>query len=136
MRKPLAKMDGVRTRFSAVFERYGSKTNWNGYPVATVLLKDVRDASGKVLSDHVWLMETKAFKAAGPFAAGDVVSFYARVRQYIKGYVNRREYIDEREIDFKLGYPTKVARILRADSSDPKREQLGVAGLSEPKEGA
>lgn len=54
-------------------------------------------------------METKLLKAAGPLAAGDVVEFDARVRPYVKGYVNRREYIDEREIDFKLGYPTRVS---------------------------
>ena len=27
---------------------------------------------------------------------------------YVKGYVNNREYIDEREIDYKLSHPTKV----------------------------
>ncbi len=131
MRKPLSKMDGIRTRFSATFERYGSKRNWNGYPVATVLLRDVRDASGKVLADHVWLMETKAFKAAGPFATGDGVSFDARVRPYVKGYVNRREYIDEREIDFKMGYPTRVAKIPHDAAPDPGRDQLGLTAGKE-----
>ena len=128
MRKPLARMEGVRTRFSASFERYGSKHGWHSETVVTLLLEDLKDSSGRVLADHVWLMETKAFKAAGPFAAGDGVSFDARVRPYVKGYVNRREYIDEREIDFKLGYPTRVARIPLA-TSEPGREQLGpVAG--------
>ena len=76
----------------------------------TVLLVDVRDSDGNPVTDHLWFNYTKGFASLGDLQEGDVIRFDARVRPYIKGYVNQREYIDEREVDYKLAYPTKVAR--------------------------
>ena len=77
----------------------------------TVLLVDVRDSDGNLVTDHLWFNYTKGFESLGDLQEGDVIRFDARVRPYVKGYVNQRAYIDEREVDYKLAYPTKVARV-------------------------
>jgi hypothetical protein len=42
---------------------------------------------------------------------GDIVEFDARVGDYVQGYVNNREYIDERILDYKLNRPTRFEPI-------------------------
>lgn len=106
MRKELRKQNNQRKRFSGRFERMGSKDSF-GYTKITVLLKDIRDSSGVVVADHLWFNQTKGFVGLGLLEVGDKISFDARVRPYVKGYVNHREYIDEREWDYKLSHPTK-----------------------------
>jgi len=43
MREELEKLNNERRQFSAIFERYGSKSGWKGYPEKTILLKDVNN---------------------------------------------------------------------------------------------
>jgi hypothetical protein len=44
-------------------------------------------------------------------SVGDKIQFDARVGEYVKGYVNWREQIDERTIDYKLNYQTKFIKL-------------------------
>ncbi|MFA5234070.1 MAG: hypothetical protein WC390_06675 [Sulfurimonas sp.] len=111
MRTELAKLEEERFKVWAVFERYGSKTNYHGFPDKTILLKNITDCDGKILTDHLWFNNTKGIQKLGELNAGDVIEFEARVLPYCKGYVNNREYIDEREIDYKLSHPTKFRKI-------------------------
>jgi hypothetical protein len=67
------------------------------------------------VADHLWFNYTKGFQALGILVEGDVIEFYARVREYTKGYVNYREMIDEREIDYKLSYPTKFRKVVGSE---------------------
>ena len=106
----MEKLNGVRGRFCGTFKRYGSKTNWHGFPDKTVLIIDIKDDKGKIISDHLWINHTKGLSNLGELVYGDVISFDARVTEYIKGYVNHREYIDERTIDYRLSYPTKFKK--------------------------
>jgi len=102
----------MRRRFSGSFVRMGSKSSF-GHLKPTILLSDIKDSSGKVVADHLWFNHTKGFMGLGELYVGDVVSFDARVRPYVKGYVNHREYVDEREWDYKLSHPNKFKLIER-----------------------
>ena len=112
VRKKLAEQEDIRAPFSGTFERYGAKFGWRGKEIRTVLLKNIKDIDGNVVSDHLWFTETKRFQSLGELSAGDTISFEARVAAYIKGYVCR-DY-DAREVDFKLNYPTKMKKTLSA----------------------
>lgn len=107
MREDLKIIKNVRDRFSGTFERFGTKKNYHGYAISTILLKDIKDKLGKIISDHLWFNHTKGFENLGSLNEGDIVFFDARVTPYIKGYVNNREGIDNREVDYRLSHPTK-----------------------------
>ena len=112
MRDELAKIEDVRAVFTGVFVRFGEKRGYKG-PEPTILLKDVRDESGKVVTDHLWFNLTKGFAALN-LKGGETVEFRARVKWYVKGY---KGHVWEREIDapleddYKLSHPTKICII-------------------------
>ena len=109
MRKQLEKRNNERFACQGEFVRFGWKTGYRGGALQTVLLRNVTDHSGILLSDHLWFNFTKQFeKQEHQLVEGAVVEFEARVKSYIKGYVNRREEIDERSLDYKLSFPTKI----------------------------
>ncbi|MBL7857611.1 MAG: hypothetical protein JNM57_07970 [Cyclobacteriaceae bacterium] len=112
MRKVLAKQDGERKKFSAVFSRLGKKAGYNGYSEETILLIAVQDAETKQLvSDHSWFSFTKGFQDAR-LKEGDRVEFEARVKKYRKGYVNKSIGIHNRSYDYKLSHPTRIKKLL------------------------
>jgi hypothetical protein len=80
--------------------------------VVTVLLKDVKDESGNIVTDHLWFNMTKGF-AQADLQACDIVEFRGRVEKYIKGYKGWRDDVYERptEEDYKLSFPTKVRKV-------------------------
>lgn len=104
LRLKLAKKEGIRGVFTGTFERFGTKLGYRGGAESTVLLKQIRDESGKIVSDHLWFNFTKGFASLGPMKVGDLVQFHARVKPYIKGY-------EFKQIDFKLSHPTKFKRL-------------------------
>jgi uncharacterized protein YneR len=125
MRKELEKLNNERRQFSAIFVRYGSKSGWKGYPIKTILLKDVNNGV-KIVTDHIWFTMTKGFEALRELKEGDKVEFCARVKEYIKGYAGYKEDVAmERplETDYKLSHPTKIK----------KYENLQIQALPEQK---
>ncbi len=99
MRKELKTLNEKRMRFRATVERFGKKTNYHGYPEPTILLKDVCLVdTDKQVTDHIWFTVGKTIQSLD-LKPGDTVEFDARVGDYVKGYVNHREYIDERTVD-------------------------------------
>ena len=96
MRIQLKKRDTERATFSGSFEKYGSK---GGKVYNTILLKDIRDASGVIVCDHLWLNRTKSFDAHGILNNRDVITFDARVKVYKRKNNSK---------DYKLSYPTNV----------------------------
>jgi hypothetical protein len=117
MRETLAARDGQRAAFTGTFERLGRKSGWKGRTETTVLLKDIRDAAGSPVCDHLWFNLTKEFAALG-LSPGDRVQFQARVRPYVKGYKGWREDDDlsPLERDYKLSHPTKIVKLGEADA--------------------
>ncbi len=113
MREVLAAREGQRGMFTGTFERFGKKSGWKGHSETTVLLKDIHDAAGRPVCDHLWFNLTQAFEKLD-LKPGDVVRFQARVRPYIKGYQGWREDEDlpPMERDYKLSHPNHVERVL------------------------
>jgi hypothetical protein len=103
-REQLGELYGKRLRFTATFERTGTKHAYRGCGTLgggldeTVLFSQVT-LGGRVVSDHLW------FTMSGELDwldlhKGDIVSVDARVDHYMKGY-ERDSY------DYKLSRPTK-----------------------------
>jgi hypothetical protein len=115
MRNELQKLNGQRMRFRATVERYGSRSNWHGYPETTILLKNVCCASdGELACDHIWFKEGQW---AWELEVGLTFEFDARVDSYVKGYQGRRA--DElglgaTTVDYHLERPSKVVVISKA----------------------
>lgn len=115
MRKELAKIAGVRQRFTATFVRYGSKKSFKGAPIKTLLFENVSDKYGKEFCDHIWFTINKQFKNLN-LEGGDKISFDARVKSYTKGYRGRKEYDEEAydpkpiTNDFKLSHPNNIVK--------------------------
>ena len=111
MREELRQANGVRTTFSGIAERYGTKSSY-GHPKPTLLLKDIKDGSDRVVSDHLWFNLTKGFAKLG-LQAGDEVKFDARVKPYIKGYRGCRDDVYDKpvETDYKLSHPTNLRMV-------------------------
>jgi hypothetical protein len=108
MRKLLAKEEGNRKKFTATFERFGKKVNYKGYSETTVLLTNIRDTETNTrVADHLWFTFTAGFEKAG-LKEGCTIEFDARVKEYSKGYVNKKIGINNRKNDFKLSHPTKI----------------------------
>lgn len=110
MRQNLQKIAEQRLRFAGVFVRYGKKAGFKGRSQETILLRDVRQISDQqIVTDHLWFNLTKEF-ADLRLQEGDAVEFDARVKGYVKGYVNSPGKIDNRKQDYKLSHPTKVTK--------------------------
>jgi hypothetical protein len=108
MRKALAIKDGERKKFSGIFRRFGSRANYHGFKEETVLLVDVVDLESNTrVADHLWFPFSKGFQEAG-LVPGKTVTFDARIKKYVKGYVNTKYKIDRRKNDYKLSYPTHI----------------------------
>ncbi len=108
MRKRLSQDVGLRKRFSALVERFGKKVNYKGYSEETILLKNITDIdSHEIVADHLWFAFSLAFQKA-KITEGSSIEFDARVKEYKKGYVNKKIGINTRKKDFKLSNPTKV----------------------------
>ena len=113
MRKNLKALIEERKKFIGLFERYGTKSGWHGFPIKTILLKDISDDKC-IVADHIWFTMTKGFEALGELKQGDKIEFCARVKEYYKGYAGYREDVQIEkpiELDYKLSHPTKIKKI-------------------------
>ena len=117
-REKLKELNGKRRTFQGFFVRYGTKNNWYGFPVKTLLFKDIINGTGKILTDHLWFNKTKGFEKLGKLNEGDLTQFDARIREYVKGYVNYHKMIDDRCIDYRLSHPTKIKLVKKTPYSD------------------
>ena len=128
MREGLKRINGIRTKFIGVFERYGTKTNFKGYPEKTILLKNIKQGS-KIVTEHIWFSMTKEFEALGELKQGEIVEFCARVKEYYKGYAGYKEEVQwEKPIeqDYKLSHPTKIRRYYELEQVQTLSEQSKI----------
>jgi hypothetical protein len=108
MRKRLAEDAGLRKRFRAEVDRFGKKINYKGYSEKTILLKRIADVeTDEIVADHLWFTFSLTFEKAN-VQEGSTLEFDARVKDYKKGYVNKKIGINQRKKDFKLSNPTKI----------------------------
>ena len=113
MRQELKRIQEQRKTFIGTFKRYGTKSNWHGFPEATILLMDIKDNNGKIVTDHIWFKMTKGFESLGELKKGNKIQFDARVKEYIKGYAGYKEeaqWEKPLEEDCQLNFPTKIKK--------------------------
>ena len=88
MRRKLIKCDEDRRFYRGTFSRTGFNRRCNG---EVILLLNIKDDSGKKITEHLWFNMTKGFRSLG-LREGDEVEFLARR-------------------DYKLSYPTKMRKL-------------------------
>jgi hypothetical protein len=78
----------------------------------TILLTDITDGTGYIVTDHQWFNMTKNFEQAD-LKLGDFVEFKATVKKYIKRYKGRRDYIlyKPTQTDYMLLRPTNIRKL-------------------------
>ena len=118
--------NGIRATFSGIVERYGTKSSY-GHPKPTLLLKDIKDGGGMIVTEHLWFNLTQGFAKLG-LQPGDAVKFDARVKPYIKGYRGYRDDVYDKPIeeDYKLSHPTNLRKMIIPDVQLPTQ---GVSTL-------
>ena len=111
VRKALGVNEGKRGLYIWKFDRTGSKSGYKGR-LDTVLLKDIKDETGHIVTDHQWFNMTKGFKQAD-LKHGDLVKFRATVKKSPKGYRGRREDVFDKPIiaDYYLSRPTNIRKL-------------------------
>jgi hypothetical protein len=110
-RTKLASAEGERKSFKGTFSKFGKKVSYKGYSEETVLLINIIDVeNNEVVTDHAWFSLTKGFEKINP-KEGDVLIFEARIKEYKKGYVNKRAGINNQRKDFRLSHPTKISLV-------------------------
>jgi uncharacterized FlgJ-related protein len=127
MRTELAPLLRKRRPFTATFARYGKRSGWIPHSTeyryrqfVTLLFQDVRDQHGKIVADHVWFTDSKAWQRLR-LEGEERVAFEARVATYAK----RSRDEDLPGIDYKLAYPTHVRRAEAAAEAGPGQALLG-----------
>lgn len=116
----MKKGNNKRYRFSGTFEKYGFKytDRYRTHAAGTVLLIDIKDEDGIVVTDHLWFNLTKGFRSLGILSPGDVISFNGRVKPYQKGYLGHRfGKTQSCTTDYKIDRPTKVTLELTNDKA-------------------
>lgn len=94
-----------RHTYRGTFVRCGYKCYGEHYH-PTLLLKDIRDATHQIVTDHLWFNYTLGFLRLGELLKGDEVNFMARVATYEKGLWMQRQQ------DVHLCRPTRVQRVV------------------------
>jgi hypothetical protein len=132
MREELKRIVGVRARFRGTFERYGSaivrfsiRGRMRSHPVKTLILLDVTDARGNLLTDHLWFRCGKQFNEL-QLQRGDRVEFTATVERYVKRTRDEYDGGFYLEGDYCLKRP---ARMFKLGVHDEKGRGLLFADL-------
>lgn len=79
-RTKMAKNEGKRRVFTGTFARIGKKHGSKSG--ATILLTDVKNYRGDIVTEHLWVNYTKGIARLDSLFPGDVLKFKARVKVY------------------------------------------------------
>lgn len=127
MRDKLKALEGIRGIFTGEYIKVSGKKEHTGTGPA-VLLRNVKDQNGQLLTDHIWVNYNQAFEDL-QLQEGDTIIFMARVGKYTKGKGNRIE-------DYKLHYPSQIQRLGQHAFSGKRRKRGkakgGGIGISSP----
>lgn len=103
MRHLLKAQEGERSTFRGTVARFGTKPAYRGPDLPTVMLSNIEDANGQVVTDHLWFVIRKRLSGLA-LQIGDTIAFDARVTSYTKGYMGM-------SIDYQLSYPTNIRKV-------------------------
>lgn len=93
MRRRLERFFGKRIVVVAIFQRFVKQTLANGRIVRCMLIIDVRDMNGRLLTPHMWLQLKANETIKVSLERGDVIQFSAEVNKYAK-HSKRRPIFD------------------------------------------
>lgn len=125
MRKHLRDLSGKRASFTAIVSRYGSKRRYMNESLDTLLLEDIQDRRGRLVTDHAWLIVTLQI-ARLHLLIGEVVAFEARIESYVKGYsFGRYDAYNPTRMDYRLVDLRHIRRIesLQNDENEDEQER-------------
>lgn len=122
MRDRLRQINGMRARFRAIVGGFGERTS-KGHPKPMILLKDVRNLRGDLMTDHVWFDHRKWVDVLG-LKEGDEIEFDARVGPYWKGYIDKVR-------DYKLNHPSRIVKRNMPMPDIPDRPRLPMLKTQE-----
>lgn len=132
MRTKLKKINSkpdTKEEFTGTFVKFGGKNN-NGEWETTILLKNIKDKNGKLVTDHLWFNNSKGFEALN-LKENDVIRFKAKVSQYKKGYLGRDKTLSNikpKEKDYKLLNPSKFEILYRVHLPEENEERKECYG--------
>lgn len=113
MREKLKEIKNQRKKFRGIIAGFGTKRGWKGRVLKTILLRDVRNENGDIVTDHLWFNWTRGFEMEA-IKEGDKVEFEGRVKSYAKGYLGRRgDVCKPLDTDYKIYNPTKINNITK-----------------------
>ena len=90
MRKLLKQQMGRRGEFRATVAQFGTKSANLGPDLSTMMRKRVKDETGQLVTDHLWMTVGKQLNRLN-VQVGEEIVFVARVTRYEKGYEGSRE---------------------------------------------
>ena len=93
---------GIVVTYGKRNEKHVSKHKNYNCVKQTILLRDIRDKNKKFITGHVWIIMTEQLQRLG-LRAGDIISFTAKVTEYVKGYWgNNPELYAPLQLDYGL----------------------------------
>lgn len=109
MRKELKPFLDKKVKVVGTLDKYGLKSKYRGGDTITLLLKDIRiELEGKTIeTEHAWLSAGKWFEKAN-LTVGSQVEMNCHVKEYIKGYVDHRNFVDERHVDIGINRASQI----------------------------
>lgn len=112
MRKLLKQQEGRRGEFRGTVAQFGTKRAFRGPDLPTMMLRDVKDETGQIVTDHLWMTVGKQLSRLN-VQVGEKIVFVARVTRYEKGYQGSREDVFAAPLstDYRLSYPTNARRV-------------------------
>lgn len=121
MRTALQKL-GERDRhpFTATVQRFGWKRGYQGHDRRTVCVTDVKMDGDRPfhVTSHLWFVVGKQMERMN-LKPGDRIRFFARVKQYEKGYKGNRWDVPDKpiETDYCLSHPNNFSKLSDGGSS-------------------
>lgn len=134
-RTELATKDGKRETFTGTFSRLGKKRGKSSG--ATILLVDIKDKRGRIVTDHLWITYTKGLAKLNSLFEGDVIQFDARVKVYKhakadKKHANGALLPEDYYEEYGLSHPTNFK--LKHKVETPKgKERQDIAWFTQRK---
>lgn len=120
MRQELKNMCGEKHTFTGVVTRIGSRRPYNGSRknLSTMLLREVRNSKGELVSDHLWLDLVPPFVAVHP-SYGAIIQFEGVVESYIRGFSSRKRHYNtgKMSLDFTIKHIDKVSIVGQVEES-------------------
>ncbi|KRM54401.1 hypothetical protein [Lacticaseibacillus sharpeae] len=114
MRRNIMNLDTTTPQtFSAFFNRTGYRVDRDADDIErfepTLLVTNVKDGNGRMITDHLWFNYSADFQALGQLKSGELLKFTATPQTYMKGRPG------EHHKDFQLTDPTDIALVRKAD---------------------